>query len=136
MGRVRRQRTLRLTEYPDNNPLPESPMYLTVTYRGTHQTYSLTNKTTQVGRGSGNEVVLPEDNDISRQHGAILWRHRRWYYVNRKSDTQAKINGKRVKGLKLVRLHDLTQIELGDYIVIFHANELDRNAADLINTQF
>jgi pSer/pThr/pTyr-binding forkhead associated (FHA) protein len=99
------------------------------------QSHTLTRKTVNVGRGSTNDINLGDDANVSRQHGTIIWRKNNWWYSNRKKDTMTKINGKKIRGLKLVKLEPVTEIEIGQTLLVFHSNA-QQDVSDFIKTNF
>lgn len=132
---IRKTRIKRTIAGTDKHDLPAQLMCVTVS-RGTagRQTYMLTKKTMYVGRGSGNDIQLEDDANVSRQHGAILWRKQNWYFANRKPKVRSKIAGKLYKGLALVKLENPTDIELGSYQLVFHSTEQKQDISDLVKT--
>ncbi len=132
---VRKARIKRTIAGADKHDLPAQLMCVTVS-RGTagRQTYMLTKKTMYVGRGSGNDIQLEDDANVSRQHGAILWRKQNWYFANRKPKVRTKIAGKLYKGLALVKLENPADIELGSYQLVFHSTEQRQDISDLVKT--
>jgi predicted component of type VI protein secretion system len=94
----------------------------------------ITKKTTWVGRGSGNDISLEDDANVSRQHGAILWRKGHWYFANRKPKVKTKVAGKMYKGLSMTRLENPTDLELGSYQMVFHSTEQRQDISDLVKT--
>jgi len=132
---IRNTRIKRTIAGADKHDLPAQLMCVTVS-RGTagRQTYMLTKKTMYVGRGSGNDIQLEDDANVSRQHGAILWRKQNWYFANRKPKVRSKIAGKLYKGLALVKLENPTDIELGSYQLVFHSTEQKQDISDLVKT--
>ncbi|MBE2183824.1 MAG: FHA domain-containing protein [Anaerolineae bacterium] len=132
---IRKTRIKRTIAGADKHDLPAQLMCVTVS-RGTagRQTYMLTKKTMYVGRGSGNDIQLEDDANVSRQHGAILWRKQNWYFANRKPKVRSKIAGKLYKGLALVKLENPTDIELGSYQLVFHSTEQKQDISDLVKT--
>jgi hypothetical protein len=120
--RVGRLRVRRMIFRPDNHELPNRLMAVTVYRDGQKLTHTLTKKTFTIGRGGSNDINLGDDNKVSRNHGVIMWRKQEWYYTNRKHNTFAKINTKRVRGYRLALLEPVTEIEIGDARVFFHSN--------------
>jgi hypothetical protein len=120
----------------DKRDLPPQLMCVTVSRGGAgRQTHMLTKKTTLVGRGSGNDIQLEDDANVSRQHGAIIWRGGRWYFANRKDKVKTKVNGKAYKGMMMAKLEDPTDVEMGSYQLVFHsAEQQKRDLADLVKT--
>lgn len=132
---IRKARIKRTIAGADKHDLPAQLMCVTVS-RGTagRQTYMLTKKTMFVGRGSGNDIQLEDDANVSRQHGAIIWRKQHWYFANRKPKVRTKVAGKLYKGLALVKLENPTDIELGSYQLVFHSTEQRQDISDLVKT--
>jgi hypothetical protein len=120
----------------DKRDLPQQLMCVTVSRGGAgRQTHMLTKKTTLVGRGSGNDIQLEDDANVSRQHGAIIWRGGKWYFANRKDKLKTKVNGKAYKGMMMAKLDDPTDVEMGSYQLVFHsAEQQKRDLADLVKT--
>lgn len=105
----------------DSTELSEHLMSITIRRGGSQQTIDLTKKTYTIGRGNHNDINLGDDPKASRSHGAILWRRGGWVYVNRKRNARTKIDGHAYSGLAPYRLEPVTEIQIGDAIVIFHA---------------
>lgn len=122
MRSVKRTRILRMINRPDDSDLSERLMTITVRRSGSRKSHILTKKTMYVGRGSNNDINLGDDARVSRQHGVVMWRKHNWYYANRKRNSRARINGKRVYGIKMVKLEPITEIEIGESQLIFHSN--------------
>jgi hypothetical protein len=130
---IGRRRIMKLITTPDNIDLSPQLMNITMRRGDIKQSHTLTRKTVNVGRGSTNDINLGDDPNISRQHGAIIWRKNNWWYSNRKKDTMAKINGKKVRGLHLVKLEPVTEIEIGQTLLVFHSNA-QQDVSDFIKT--
>ncbi len=130
---IGRRRIMKLLNTPDNIDLSPQLMNITMRRGDIKQSHTLTRKTVNVGRGSTNDINLGDDPNISRQHGAIIWRKNNWWYSNRKKDTTTKINGKKVRGLALVKLEPVTEIEIGQTLLVFHSNA-QQDVSDFIKT--
>ncbi len=134
LGRIRKARIRKKINRPDSHDLSPNLMQLTVSRGGHRQTYVLTKKTMYIGRGSGNDISLDDDANVSRQHGVVMWRGQRWWYANRKPKVKSRINGRNYKGLALARLDNPTEINIGDYQIVFHGGESQRDISDLVKT--
>jgi len=135
LRQIRKARIRRTIEGADNRDLPAQLMCVTVSRGGAgRQTFMITKKTTWVGRGSGNDISLEDDANVSRQHGAILWRKGHWYFANRKPKVKTKVAGKMYKGLSMTRLENPTDLELGSYQMVFHSTEQRQDISDLVKT--
>ena len=130
---IGRRRIMKLIGSPDNIDLSPQLMNITMRRGDIKQSHTLTRKTVNVGRGSTNDINLGDDPNISRQHGVIIWRKNNWWYSNRKKDTTTKINGKKIRGLKLVKLEPVTEIEIGQTLLVFHSNA-QQDVSDFIKT--
>jgi len=130
---IRRRRVLKLINTPDNYDLSPQLMNITVRRGDIKQSHTLTRKTVNVGRGSANDINLGDDPNVSRQHGVIIWRKEKWFYTNRKPETVTKINGKKIRGLQLVELEPVTEIEIGQTLLVFHSNA-QQDVSDFIKT--
>ncbi|GAB1422595.1 hypothetical protein MASR2M15_28320 [Anaerolineales bacterium] len=130
---IRRANIQRKIQRPDAHELSPQLMAVTVRREGIKQSYTLTRKTYSLGRGAGNDINLGDNPRISRQHGVIMWRDRRWIYTNSKSKTHVRINGKRKKGFVWVELTPITEIEIESTLVVFHSNA-QQDIADYIQT--
>lgn len=133
-GQIRKARIKKKINRPDGYDLSANLMQLTVSRSGNRQAYVLTKKTMFVGRGSGNDISLDDDANVSRQHGVVMWRGQKWYYANRKGKVKSRVNGKSLKGLAMVRLDNPTEINIGDYQLVFHGGETQRDISDLVKT--
>lgn len=122
LRQVRQSRIRRMIDIPDEYELDNQLMAVTVRFDGRRETHVLTKKTVFVGRGSSNDINLGDDPNISRQHGAIMWRKEQWYYSNRKPRTKVRVNGKQSRGYRLFTLEPVTEIEIGDAQLVFHSN--------------
>lgn len=121
-GAIRRVHVRKLINTPDNYELSPQLMTITVRREGVRQAHTLTRKTITVGRGSSNDINLGDDPNISRQHGVIMWRKNRWYYASRKPRVLVRINGKRYRGYYVQELKPITEIEIGQALLVFHSN--------------
>lgn len=130
---VTRARIRRLINTPDNYELDNQLMAVTVRSAGTRQTHVLTKKTVFLGRGSSNDINLGDDPNISRQHGAIVWRKEKWYYSNRKPKAKVRVNGRRARGYRLFELYPVTEIDIGDSQIVFHSNS-QQDLSEFIKT--
>lgn len=130
---IRRRRILKLINTPDQYDLSPQLMNITLRRGDIKQSHTLSRKTVNVGRGSTNDINLGDDPNISRQHGVIMWRKQNWYYSNRKSETTTKINGKKYRGLVMVLLEPVTEIEIGQTLLVFHSNA-QQDVSDFIKT--
>ena len=130
---VGRSRVRRLIARPDDYQLPAQLMQITVRREGLKQSHSLTKKTVTVGRGSTNDINLGDDPNISREHGVILYRRGEWYYTNRKRRAIARVNGKRKIGYVWEELVPITEIEIGDVLLIFHSSA-QQDVSELVRT--
>lgn len=130
---VTRARIRRLINIPDNYELDNQLMAVTVRSAGTRQTHVLTKKTVFLGRGSSNDINLGDDPNISRQHGAIIWRKEKWYYTNRKPKAKVRVNGRRARGYRLFELYPVTEIDIGDAQIVFHSNS-QQDLSEFIKT--
>lgn len=130
---VGRSRIKRMIRFPDNEELSSQLMTITVRRDGMKQAHTLTKKTVTIGRGSANDIKLGEDPNISRQHGVVMWRKGAWYYSNRKARASARINGKRYRGYVFYKLTPVTEIEIGNALLIFHSNA-QQDVSEFIKT--
>ncbi|HYO88023.1 MAG TPA: FHA domain-containing protein [Candidatus Limnocylindrales bacterium] len=133
LGRIRKARIQKKINRPDGYDLSPNLMQLTVSRSGNRQVYVLTKKTLYIGRGSGNDISLDDDANVSRQHGVVMWRGQKWWYANRKPKVKSRVNGKNLKGIALVKLENPTEINIGDYQVVFHGDS-QRDTSDLVKT--
>ena len=131
---IKKARIRKKINRPDGHDLSANLMQLTVSRSGNRQAYVLTKKTMYVGRGSGNDISLDDDANVSRQHGVVMWRGQKWYYANRKSKVKTRVNGKTLKGLAMVKLENPSEINIGDYQIVFHGGETQRDISDLVKT--
>ena len=130
---IRRRRIMKLITTPDNIDLSPQLMNITMRRGDIKQSHTLTRKTVNIGRGSTNDINLGDDPNISRQHGVIMWRKNSWWYSNRKKDTMTKVDGKKYYGLALVKLEPVTEIEIGQTLLVFHSNA-QQDVSDFIKT--
>ena len=130
---VKRTRIRRLIHVADSHEL--SPHLMTVTVRrdSSVQSHTLTKKTVFIGRGSSNDINLGDDPNISRQHGVLMWRKEGWFYSNRKRQLRTRIDGRSYKGLVFRKLDPVTELEIGQTQLLFHANT-QRDISDFITT--
>lgn len=133
LTRIRSARIRRFIESPGSEDLGQELMSITINRGGVKQSVMLTKKTMTVGRGSGNDISLDDDSNVSRQHGVFLWRRGRWWYANRKPKVKTKIDGKTYRGYALRKLQPMTEIQIGDFQLVFHSNA-QRDMSDLIKT--
>lgn len=133
LGRIRKARIMKKINQPDGYDLSPNLMQLTVSRAGNRQVYVLTKKTLYIGRGSGNDISLDDDANVSRQHGVVMWRGQKWWYAQRKPKVRARVNGKNLKGVALMKLENPTEINIGDYQVVFHG-DTQRDISDLVKT--
>lgn len=120
---VGRARIRRLIAFPDAYELSTQVMRLTVRRQGVQQAHPLTKKTIRLGRGSSdNDINLGDDPNISRQHAVIVWRKQGWYFSNRKHRVKSTVNGKTKTGFVWVKLEPITEIVIGNVLVVFHSN--------------
>jgi hypothetical protein len=133
LGRIRKARIMKKINRPDGYDLSPNLMQLTVSRSGNRQVYVLTKKTLYVGRGSGNDISLDDDANVSRQHGVVMWRGQKWWYAQRKPKVRARVNGKNLKGVAMVKLENPSEINIGDYLVVFHGDS-QRDISDLVKT--
>lgn len=126
-------RVRRMIEETDSQELGQELMSVTVNRAGVKQTYMLTKKTMYVGRGSGNDIGLEDDSNVSRQHGVFMWRRGQWWYANRKPKVKTKIDGKMYRGYALRKLKPMTEIQIGDFQLVYHSNA-QGDMSDLIKT--
>jgi len=124
--RVGRARVRRMIFSPDATEMSSRLMALTVRRDNLKQTVVLTKRTMTLGRGSGNDVNLGDDTNISREHAVVMWRRGHWYYTHRKSRLRTRIEGRRITGFVLRVLEPVTELEMGETKVFFHsANQQD-----------
>ncbi len=135
LRRIRVARVKRLMRFPDNLELPGTPMKITALRNGQSQMHVLSKRTMNLGRGSSNDINLPDDTNVSREHGVVMWRRGQWLYANRKPETRANIDQKNVKGFSTRPLRDGTQMEVGDYKLVCHY-DMDADPDSLMETQF
>lgn len=133
LRQIRNARIRRFIASPGSQDLGSELMSVTVNRAGMKQTYTLTKKTMYVGRGSGNDISLEDDSNVSRQHGVILWRRGSWWFANRKPKVKTKIDGRVYRGYALRKLKPMTEIQIGDFQLVFHSNA-QRDMSDLIKT--
>ncbi len=119
---VGRARIRRLIAFPDAYELSTQVMRVTVRRQGIQQPHPLTKKTITIGRGSGNDINLGDDPNISRQHAVIVWRKQGWYFTNRKHRVKSTVNGKSKTGYVWVKLEPITEIVIGNALLVFHSN--------------
>jgi hypothetical protein len=131
---INRGRVRRMIDSPDNIDLPDHPLKVSVVAGLNKSSYMLTKRTMTVGRGSANDINLGDDNNVSRQHGVIMWRRRKWYYTNRRRELKALIGKKRVVGYRLVELKDGSQIQIGSAVIVIHSEGFQSETQELIKT--
>ncbi len=119
---IKRIRIRRMILTPDNIDLSPQLMTLTTIRDGVRQSHTLTKKTVMVGRGASNDVNLGDSPSISRQHGVVMWRRGAWWYTNRKRGVSTVIEGRRRRGLALQQLEPVTELRIGEVILLFHSN--------------
>jgi len=119
---VGRARIRRLLAFPDAYELSTQVMRVTVRRQGIQQAHPLTKKTITIGRGSTNDINLGDDPNISRQHAVIVWRKQGWYFSNRKHRVKSSVNGKAKTGYVWVKLEPITEIVIGNTLLVFHSN--------------
>lgn len=136
--RIHVRRILRLIAFPDGHPLPGGQkIKLTVVREDQSRTeYPLDHPTFLIGRGSEyNDINLSETNpNISRQHGAVIWRRRRWYYTNRKNRLKTRIDGHYRSRVRLIHLKPGMMIEIGQARLIFDPDNMLMSDAPLDET--
>lgn len=121
---VARARIRRLLHFPDAYELSSQMMRITVRRLGVQQAYPLTKKTLKLGRGSSdNDINLGDDPNISRQHAVIVWRKQAWYFSNRKHRVKSTVNGKLKSGYVWIKLEPITEIIIGNVLIVFHSNQ-------------
>jgi hypothetical protein len=131
--RISWTRTQGLIKFQDRHDLSDRLMAVTVFKDGTQKTHTLTKKTMSVGRGGFNDINLGDSPNVSRQHGVVMWRNKQWYYTNKKPRVRTKINSRRYNGNSAYRLEPITEIEVGDVLLVFHANA-QQDVAELTKT--
>lgn len=130
---IGRRRIMRIIDSPDHHELSPRLMTITVCKDEIKQPHTLTKKTLYVGRGSANDINLGDSPSISRQHGVIMWRKKAWYYSNRKNRLTTRINGRRYTGLIFHKLTPVTELEIGDTLLIFHSSA-QQDVSEFIRT--
>jgi hypothetical protein len=130
---VGRSRVRYRINHPDNQEMSAQLMTITVRREGVKQAHTLTQKTVTIGRGSTNDIHLGDDPNISRSHGVVMWRNGYWYYSNRKRRALTRINGKRRVGFIWQKLVPITEIEIGNSLLIFHSNA-QQDVSEFIKT--
>lgn len=134
LRQIRITRIRRLIEGEDAHPLPTSPMVVTVKVDYRSDTYNLLKRTMSVGRGSSNDINLPDDTGVSREHGVLVWRRRKWYFTHRNRRSTSTIDKRNIRGFRLVEVKPSTQIRVRNFILTFHRENEDPD--DLTKTQF
>lgn len=134
LRQIRVTRIKRLIEGEDAHPLPASHMYVTVKADYRADTHNLLKRTMTIGRGSSNDITLPDDAGVSRQHGVLIWRRRRWYFTHRNNKSVSTIDKRKVQGYRLVEIKPAMQIRVRNFILTFHRENEDPD--DLTKTQF
>jgi hypothetical protein len=119
---VGRARIRRLLAFPDAYELSTQVMRVTVRRQGVQQAYPLAKKAITLGRGSGNDINLGDDPNISRQHAIIVWRKQDWYFSNRKHRVKSTVDSKSKVGYVWVKLEPITEIVIGNALIVFHSN--------------
>lgn len=130
---VKRARVRSVINTPDDYELSPQLMTITVRREGVRQSHALTRKTITIGRGSSNDINLGDDPNISRQHSVIIWRNGTWYYTNRKPRVVSRINNKRYRGYHLFELKPVTEIEIGQALLVFHSSA-QQDISEFIDT--
>lgn len=130
---IRRRKIKRVILYPDNIDLSPQLMTLTVLRDGVRHAHALTKKTVTIGRGSTNDINVSDDANVSRQHSVIMWRRGDWYYAHRKGNAVTRIDGKLRRGFFMHKLEGVTELQLGDVVMIFHSSA-QQDIADFIKT--
>ena len=131
---VNEARVNRMIAQPDRHELPSQLMSLSLSKGLTKQPFILTKKTMFIGRGSSNDISPGDDVNLSRQHGVVMWRKRNWYYVNRKRGVKTQIDDKNWPSMRLYKLKPGTEIQVGNYQLIFHANAEKASPTDMAPT--
>jgi hypothetical protein len=130
---VGRSRVRRLINRPDNWELPAQLMMLTIRREGLKHQHTLTKKTINLGRGTSNDINLGDDPNISRNHGVIMYREGEWWYSNCKRRAVVRINGKRKMGYVWQHLTPITEIEIGNTLLVFHSSA-QKDVSELVKT--
>jgi hypothetical protein len=130
---VRRAWVRRLISHPDDSDFSPQMMSITVYREGMSQSFTLTKRTIFLGRGSTNDINLGGDARISRSHGVIMWRKGKWIYTNRKASLWVKIDGRKRSGFVLQKLKPITEIEIGNALVVYHESA-QQDVADFVKT--
>jgi hypothetical protein len=134
LRQIGKARVKRLIRYPDALIMPDNPLKITAQRDGNSQTFVLTKRTMNVGRGTANEINLSDDTNVSREHGVVMFRRGRWYYANRKPKIRATVDKKNLRGYQMRELKDRTQMQLGDYVLVCHYGDVEDLSA-LAETQ-
>lgn len=120
---TRRAKIRRLILTPDRIDLSPQLMNITVLNNGVRHSHTLTKKTVMLGRGASNDINLGDSQSVSRQHGVVMWRKGEWWYTNRKTGVTTEIEGRKRRGLYLQLLEPVTELRMGDdVVVLFHSN--------------
>jgi len=120
---TRRSKIRRMILTPDKTDLSPQLMNITVLRDGVRQSHTLTKKTVMLGRGASNDINLGDSQSVSRQHAVVMWRKGEWWYTNRKHGIVTNIEGRKRRGLYLCLLEPVTELRMGeDVVVLFHSN--------------
>lgn len=94
---------------------------------GSERAVELTERTIQIGRGPGNDVVLPDPNSgVSRSHAELRFRNGRCVIVDLHSQNGTFLNGERIEHAEIP--HD-GEVTIGTYRLRLHAVAPSRSAA-------
>jgi adenylate cyclase len=102
-------------EFGENEDVP-AKIHMEIPGRDT-AVYELAN-TTSIGRSPGNQIILGEDNAVSRQHAMIrLQGEQEYYLIDLGSANGTLLNGKLLIGPTLLRTGD--EIKIGETVMCF-----------------
>lgn len=131
---ARRAKIRRMILTPDKIDLSPQLMNITVLNNGVRHSHTLTKKTVMLGRGASNDINLGDSQSVSRQHGVVMWRKGDWWYTNRKTGVTTEIEGRKRRGLYLQLLEPVTELRMGDEVVVLFHSNAQQDISEFIKT--
>lgn len=130
----KRARIRRMILTPDKIDLSPQLMTITVLHNGVRHSHTLTKKTVMLGRGISNDINLGDSQSVSRQHGVVMWRRGEWWYTSRRPGIVTEIEGRKRRGLYLQWLEPVTELRMGDEVVVLFHSNAQQDISEFIKT--
>ncbi len=87
---------------------------------------------TSIGHAGSSDILLDDDEQISRHHALISFDDGAFFICDQRSTYGVRVNGRKLAAEQRYRLHHNDYIEIGHYTLVFSLHELSHEQAQVV----